>query len=78
MILFSYSLTDSPGRDFVSVKILNGQNCRAWFQIIDAHDGSFVVRYKLYHTCENLHFELKSKDGDHLAHSPYFIKGSIC
>lgn len=50
--------------------------CRVWTQILDRHDGSFIVRYKMFQYCDDLEIHVTWK-GKHLASSPYFRKGRI-
>ncbi|XP_046990753.1 protein O-glucosyltransferase 2-like [Schistocerca americana] len=50
--------------------------CRVWVNILDRKDGSYIVRYKLYHTCLNLKISVKYK-GRNVASSPYTFKGPI-
>ena len=50
-------------------------SCRAWTQVYNRHDGSFLIRYKLYNTCKNLNIDVKYNNTQHLAESPYYIKG---
>ncbi|KAL0274123.1 UNVERIFIED_CONTAM: hypothetical protein PYX00_006622 [Menopon gallinae] len=35
------------------------QNCRVWSNILNRRDGSYIVRYKVYHTCEGLKIDLR-------------------
>lgn len=50
--------------------------CRIWTQILDRHDGSFIVRYKMMHSCDDLEIHITLK-GKHLGKSPYKYDGRI-
>lgn len=51
-------------------------HCRIWTQILDRHDGSFVVRYKMFQYCDKMEIHVTVK-GEHLAQSPYLIPGRV-
>lgn len=42
----------------ISGKSISGP-CRIWSNILSRSDGSFIVRYKLYNTCDNLKIDLR-------------------
>uniref|UniRef100_T1ILJ2 Glycosyl transferase CAP10 domain-containing protein n=1 Tax=Strigamia maritima TaxID=126957 RepID=T1ILJ2_STRMM len=44
--------------------------CRIWTQTLNRHDGSFIVRYKLYEPCSNLKIQI-SYNNKPVANSPY-------
>ncbi|KAE8746961.1 hypothetical protein FOCC_FOCC006381 [Frankliniella occidentalis] len=71
------SLHTSPG-DVFKVKILGKSPDRAsrasWIQVMDRKDGSFIVRYKLYNTMEDLEIHVQFNDR-HLSGSPFKTKG---
>ena len=50
--------------------------CRVWTQVLDRHDGSFIVRYKMFQNCDDLEIHVTWKD-HHLAESPYIYKGRV-
>jgi hypothetical protein len=52
------------------------KNCRVWINTLDRKDGSFIIRYKIYHTCHNFNIHVTYK-GVHVASSPYIIKGKL-
>lgn len=60
-----FSLTESPGKDIITVSIQGetstGYMCHIWTQILDCKDGSFIVRYKLHNTCFNFKLKIKMK-----------------
>ena len=75
IILFIVSLTDSPGEDTIGIKITtSGDRARVWVQVLDRHDGSFIVRYRLFGSYDDLTIEVLYKD-KHVAKSPYVFKG---
>ena len=43
---------------------------------MDRHDGSFIVRYKMFQYCDNVEIHITSK-GRHLAESPYIYEGRV-
>lgn len=50
--------------------------CRIWTQVLDRHDGSFIVRYKMFQYCDDMEIHITWK-GSHLAQSPYMFHGRI-
>jgi hypothetical protein len=52
------------------------KNCRVWINTLDRKDGSFIVRYKTYHTCHNFKIRVTYRGVDVDA-SPYIIKGKV-
>nr|CAD7441301.1 unnamed protein product [Timema bartmani] len=52
------------------------KTCRVWVNTLDRKNGSFIIRYKLYHTCNNLQIQITYR-GVHVAHSPYKISGPV-
>ncbi|XP_032794179.2 protein O-glucosyltransferase 2 [Daphnia magna] len=79
-----YFFIQSTGRCNISqaelVVELKGKSehgpCRVWTQILDRHDGSFIVRYKMFQYCDDMEIHVTWK-GHHLAESPYTYKGRI-
>ncbi|KAK7861819.1 hypothetical protein R5R35_000582 [Gryllus longicercus] len=69
----------SPGNIF-SVHITGtsklSNKCSTWMNILDRKDGTFIVRYKMYHACENLKIQIKYNKMD-VADSPYVIPGPV-
>lgn len=51
------------------------RDCRVWINLLDRKDGSYIVRYKVYETCNNLEINIKYQ-GSHIAASPYKINGN--
>lgn len=72
---FSCSLTESPGQDAFDVKITSSSGrVRTWVQKLDRHDGSFIVRYRLFASYPELIIQVTHK-GESVAKSPYKLKG---
>lgn len=70
------NLTSSPSGHLTVQVTGNKQSCQIWMQLLNVRDGSFIVRYKLYQTCDGILIEVKYNDR-HIAHSPYIIEGDI-
>lgn len=47
---------------------------RAWVQKLDRHDGSFIIRYRLFASYPDLTIEITHK-GKNVANSPYTLQG---
>ena len=73
-----YSFTYSPGPQafHVSVRPSDRQRGRIQVQLLDRHDGSFIVRYKLYQSYPGLIITVISGD-QHVADSPYQLEGMV-
>lgn len=65
IIFYVFSLTESPGKDVISVstqgQTSTGHLCHIWTQILDCKDGNFIVRYKLHSTCFDLKLKIELK-----------------
>ena len=48
---------------------------RAWRQVLDRHDGSFLVLYRAYESVDELMIHVKY-NGKDVAESPYVLKGN--
>ena len=72
-----FRFTVSPGENAFQVKITapEEQFTRVGMQILDRKDGSFIVRYRMYASYQNLKIEVQAK-GKHVARSPYVLKGT--
>ncbi|XP_046385812.1 protein O-glucosyltransferase 2-like [Ischnura elegans] len=71
-------LNKSPGNVF-SVEITGDsedKTCRAWVNILDRKDGSFIVRYKVFSSCDNFQIHIRYK-GLKVAGSPYSAIGLV-
>jgi hypothetical protein len=52
-----------------------GGRVRAWRQVLDRHDGSFIVLYRAYESVDELILNVKY-NGKDVAESPYILKGN--
>ena len=48
---------------------------RAWRQVLDRHDGSFLVLYRAYESIDELIIRVKY-NGKDVAESPYVLRGN--
>lgn len=73
-----HSLKESPGENIfqVSLNKNDGGRVRAWSQILDRHDGSFLVLYRAYESVDELVINVKY-NGQHVAKSPYVLEGRV-
>jgi len=75
IITVTCSLTESPGENAFQVQISSSSGrVRAWVQKLDRHDGSFIIRYRLFATYPDLTIEITHK-GKSVAKSPYRLQG---
>lgn len=51
-------------------------SCRAWIQVLDRHDDSFIVRYKMFSYCDNMEIHITIR-GIHIAESPYKFRERV-
>jgi hypothetical protein len=75
---FCDRLKESP-EDMFEVHITGDSSykiCRVWINTLDRKDGSFIVRYKTYHTCHNFKIRI-TYSGVDVGASPYLIKGKL-
>ncbi|XP_041454294.1 protein O-glucosyltransferase 2-like [Lytechinus variegatus] len=72
------NFTYSPGSNAfeVSIKPIDGNRGRIYLQMLDRHDGTFIVRYRLYQSYDGLKITVKSA-GRHVADSPYKLNGLV-
>lgn len=74
------SLKISPGNVFkvnvLSKSVNNGQSerSRTWVQVMDRNDGSFIVRYRLYDSLQDLEIHVQCND-THVPGSPFKTEG---
>ena len=70
------SLQESPGDNTFQVELQRrgGNRVRAWRQVLDRHDGSFIVLYRAYESVDELIINVKY-NGKDVAKSPYILKG---
>ena len=66
------------GQEAFSVNIVqeSGARARVWPQLLDRHDGSYILRYKMHQSCKDLRIEIKYGD-QHVAQSPYKLHGEF-
>ena len=69
-------MTGSIGEKPFSVNLYKrgGQNARAWIQTLDRNDGTYVVRYKLFESVQDLTIDI-FYNNDRVGQSPYVLKG---
>jgi hypothetical protein len=56
---------------------LNENLVRIHSEILDRNDGTYIVRYRLNDNYENLMINLKNKNNQHIAKSPYYLRGKL-
>ncbi|CAG5131230.1 unnamed protein product [Candidula unifasciata] len=72
------NLTDSVGQGTIraSVSTVSGARVRIWTQVLDRHDGTYVVRFRPFSSATDLLISVEL-NGRHIAESPYHIKGDV-
>jgi len=72
------SFTDSIGEKPFAITYYqsSGARTRIWSQTLDRHDGSYIVRYKIYGSYDDIMIAIEYK-GQHIAKSPYKMEGNI-
>lgn len=72
------NFTTSPGEKAFEVNIVSPteQFTRIWVQVLDRHDGSFLVRYRMYATYSDLHIHILHKNKP-VANAPYVLNGPV-
>lgn len=72
------NITNSIGeKPFVlTVSESNGNRVQSWSQILDAFDGTYIGRFRLFKTYQDLQVNIKY-NGRHVADSPYQLKGPV-
>ncbi|XP_071957348.1 protein O-glucosyltransferase 2-like [Antedon mediterranea] len=71
------NFTDSPGENTYTVKVgPKDRRGRIWLQVLDRHDGSFLVRYRMFESYQNMQVDVKIGE-KHVAKSPYTLKGPV-
>lgn len=72
------NLTVSPGEKAFQVKIVSlaEQFTRIWVQVLDRQDGSFLVRYRMYASYDDLHIHVLLGE-NHAAKSPFILEGPV-
>lgn len=70
------NLTSVPDDTFFVEVVGVNDRCRIWTQVLNRHDGSFLVRYRLYNTCRNLRIRVMH-EGTDVTNSPYDSPGPV-
>ena len=70
------SLTSSVGKENLKVEYSSRDRIRVWPDLLDRNDGSYLARFRLMETYQNLVISIKFKN-EHLASSPYHLKGIL-
>ena len=72
------SFTDSIGEKPFAITYYqsSGARTRIWSQTLDRHDGSYIVRYKIYGSYDDILIAIEYK-GQHIAKSPYKMEGNV-
>ncbi|XP_063617496.1 protein O-glucosyltransferase 2-like isoform X1 [Cydia splendana] len=52
------------------------RDCRVWVNKLDRKDGTFIIRYKVYETCQDMSISVYYKS-KHITGSPYHYAGPI-
>ncbi|XP_060063782.1 protein O-glucosyltransferase 2-like [Ylistrum balloti] len=60
----------------VAVSESNGDRVRAWVQVLDANDGTYIGRFRLIKSYQDLKINIKYKN-KHVPGSPYLLKGIV-
>ncbi|KAJ8302975.1 hypothetical protein KUTeg_019371 [Tegillarca granosa] len=59
-----------------SVTQPSGQRVRAWAQVFDLHNGSYIARFKLFESYQQLKLTILY-NGQNVADSPYYLNGMV-
>jgi len=73
------SLTESLGNNIFTVQVneaAKGMRTRTAIQVLDRHDGSYLVRYKLMQGYHDVVINVLYND-QHIADSPYTLSGIL-
>lgn len=62
-------------KEDVKVRIDCAGDRQVWTQILDRRDASFIVRYKVFHSCRSGFRILVTYKNHHLGKSPYVFNG---
>ncbi|XP_071116529.1 protein O-glucosyltransferase 2-like [Haliotis cracherodii] len=75
---FGERFSNSIGEKAFAVTIYkkSSERVRVWTQVLDRHDGSYIVRYRMYESAVDLEIEVLYQ-GRHMADSPYTLKGMV-
>lgn len=78
-LFLSSSFTESLGSNFFTVQVneaASGVRTRTAVQVLDRHDGSYLVRYKLMQGYRDVVISVLY-NGQHVANSPYTLSGIL-
>ena len=81
-ILIKLSITSSLGEDYFKItfsyeNVLNENLVRTHSEVLDRQDGTYIVRYRMHDNYENLMISVKNKNDQHVAKSPYYLRGKF-
>ena len=77
MVFICSSFTESLGNNVFTVQVnvaANGVRTRTTIEVLDRHDGSYLVRYKLWQGYHGVVINVLY-NGQHVAASPYALSG---
>lgn len=69
-------MTESVNRGAIiaTVSTVSGARVRIWTQLLDRHDGTYIVRYRPFASTTDILISVEL-NGHHIAQSPYHILG---
>ncbi|CAH1778700.1 unnamed protein product [Owenia fusiformis] len=72
------NMTESIGeKPFkVEMSVASGDYVRIWTQVLDRHDGSYIVRFKMWKSLAYLTITI-TYNGQHVGESPFYLKGNV-
>jgi len=70
------NLTSSAGKENLNVVYSSRDRVRVWPDLLDRNDGSYIARFRLMETYQDLTISVKFKN-EHVADSPYLVKGQV-
>jgi len=79
LLFLCFSFTESLGNNVFTIQIseaANGLQTRTQIQVLDRHDGSYLVRYKLMQGYHDVVINVLY-NGRHIADSPYSLSGIL-
>ncbi|XP_050399295.1 protein O-glucosyltransferase 2 [Patella vulgata] len=73
---YGENITQSLGEKAFDVTLdqPNGNRVRAWRQVLDRNDGSYIIRFRMYESHSDLSINVLY-NGNHIGDSPYKLKG---
>jgi len=72
------NFTVSAGAEAFTVNLWSSADprVRVWKQVLDRHDGTYIVRFRLYKSYRDLRVDVQHQ-GQHVAGSPYTMPGVV-